>query len=63
MRHVILDLLCTFDQETAIAEAKNRFDAHINGSSSLAFDIRSTVYRAVLVKADMALYQTFIKVL
>lgn len=62
LRSVILDLLQTFDDEVATEESTKRFEDHVNGGASLRTDIKSTVYRAVLSKADKAIYDNFLKV-
>lgn len=40
-----------------------RFEDRVNGTAALWPDIRGTVYRSVLSKADTATYEVFLKVL
>ena len=63
LRSIILDLLHAFDDEAAFVESRKRFQAHLNGTTPLWTDIRSTVYRAILSKADVSTYEIFLKVL
>lgn len=61
LRNVILDLLNTFEDEAVREESKKRFEGHVNGTAILWPDIRGTVYRAVLSKADTVIYEIFLK--
>lgn len=47
LRPLVIGRLIAFDDQEVIAEARKRFDGHVNGTSLIPADLRLVVYRAV----------------
>lgn len=61
LRSLVLGRMAALNDEDTIQEAKRRFDLHVNGTTTLAADLRSPVYRAVLSVGNTDTYETMIK--
>ncbi|XP_011349925.1 puromycin-sensitive aminopeptidase isoform X2 [Ooceraea biroi] len=61
LRSLVLHRLAALDDKDTIEEAKRRFELHVNGTTTLAADLRSPVYRAVLSVGDADTYETMLK--
>lgn len=61
LRSLILNRLAILEDKKMIEEAKKRFELHVNGTATLAADLRSPVYRAVLSVGDTDTYLTMLK--
>ncbi|KAL0113903.1 hypothetical protein PUN28_011320 [Cardiocondyla obscurior] len=61
LRSLVLGRMAALNDENTIEEAKRRFELHVNGTTTLAADLRSPVYRAVLCVGDINTYMTMIK--
>ncbi|XP_024886627.1 puromycin-sensitive aminopeptidase isoform X1 [Temnothorax curvispinosus] len=61
LRSLVLGRMAAFNDQPTIEEAKRRFELHVNGTTSLAADLRSPVYRAILSVGDANTYDTMIK--
>lgn len=56
-RALVLNRLVTFGEQTVIAEAKRRYVTHANGTCAIPADLRESVYKAVSVYGDDALFE------
>ncbi|XP_020286136.1 puromycin-sensitive aminopeptidase isoform X2 [Pseudomyrmex gracilis] len=61
LRTLVLGRMAALNDQDTIEEAKKRFELHVNGTTALAADLRSPVYRAVLSVGDAKTYETMIK--
>ncbi|XP_070156779.1 puromycin-sensitive aminopeptidase [Polyergus mexicanus] len=61
LRSLVLGRMAALNDPDTIEEAKRRFELHVNGVTTLAADLRSPVYRAVLSVGDANAYETMIK--
>lgn len=61
LRSLVLGRMAALNDQDTIEEAKRRFELHVNGTTTLAADLRSPVYRAVLSVGDANTYDTMIK--
>ncbi|XP_011635269.1 puromycin-sensitive aminopeptidase [Pogonomyrmex barbatus] len=61
LRSLVLGRMAALNDQDTIEEAKRRFELHVNGTTTLAADLRSPVYRAVLSVGDANTYETMIK--
>ncbi|XP_012523522.1 puromycin-sensitive aminopeptidase isoform X2 [Monomorium pharaonis] len=61
LRSLVLSRMAVLNDQDTIEEAKRRFELHVNGTTTLAADLRSPVYRAVLSVGDANTYETMIK--
>lgn len=62
LRSLVLSKLSRYDDEETIAEAKRRFDDHINKRRIIPADLRAAVYRAVISVGDHDTFDTMIRV-
>ena len=60
MRSLVLSRLIGFKDDNVIAEAKKKFQAHVNGQS-LSPDLRHSVYIAVVKSGDSDFHETLLK--
>ncbi|XP_018337298.1 PREDICTED: puromycin-sensitive aminopeptidase isoform X2 [Trachymyrmex septentrionalis] len=61
LRSLVLGRMAALNDQDTIEEAKRRFELHVNGTTTLAADLRSPVYRAVLSVGDANTYDTMLK--
>lgn len=62
LRSLILSRLGALEDEATLAEARQRFDAHVAGADApLAADLRSPVYQNVMRRGDAATLETMLK--
>ncbi|XP_014478221.1 PREDICTED: puromycin-sensitive aminopeptidase [Dinoponera quadriceps] len=61
LRSLVLGRMGAWNDSNTIQEAKRRFELHVNGATTLAADLRSPVYRAVLLAGDANTFETMIK--
>ncbi|XP_067208071.1 puromycin-sensitive aminopeptidase isoform X1 [Linepithema humile] len=61
LRSLVLVRMAALNDQDMIEEAKRRFELYVNGTTTLAADLRSPVYRAVLSAGDADTYKTMIK--
>lgn len=61
LRGLVLGRLSWLDDEETIAEAKKRFDAHVNSSQILSADLRSACYKTVLRAGGEEVYSALLK--
>ncbi|XP_011165084.1 puromycin-sensitive aminopeptidase isoform X2 [Solenopsis invicta] len=61
LRCLVLGRMVALNDHDTIEEAKRRFELHVNGTTTLAADVRTPVYRAVLSVGDVNTYETMIK--
>ncbi|XP_011692376.1 PREDICTED: puromycin-sensitive aminopeptidase isoform X2 [Wasmannia auropunctata] len=60
LRSLVLGRMAALNDQDTIEEAKRRFELHVNGTTPLAADLRSPVYRAVLSVGDVNTYMTIL---
>ncbi|XP_017887572.1 puromycin-sensitive aminopeptidase isoform X2 [Ceratina calcarata] len=61
LRSLVLGRMAALHDEETIQEAKKRFELHVSGTTLLAADLRSPVYRAVLSAGDADTYETMLR--
>ncbi|XP_044269903.1 puromycin-sensitive aminopeptidase [Tribolium madens] len=61
LRGLVLGRLSWLDDEDTIAEAKKRFEGHVNSSQTLPADLRSACYKTVLRAGGEDVYNTLLK--
>nr|XP_003702012.1 PREDICTED: puromycin-sensitive aminopeptidase [Megachile rotundata] len=61
LRSLVLGRMAALNDEETIEEAKKRFELHVSGTTLLAADLRSPVYRAVLSVGDADTYETMLR--
>lgn len=61
LRSLVLGRMAALNDEETIEEAKKRFELHVSGTTPLAADLRSPVYRAVLTAGDADTYETMLR--
>ncbi|XP_006620199.1 puromycin-sensitive aminopeptidase isoform X1 [Apis laboriosa] len=61
LRSLVLGRMAALNDEDTIQEAKKRFELHVSGTTLLAADLRSPVYRAVLSVGDTDTYETMLR--
>ena len=59
LRYVVLVQLASFNDSEVAAEARRRFEGHVNGSFPIHPDLRSVVYSSVARNADEETFKTF----
>ena len=52
LRSAILERMVVYDESSVVAESQRRFAAHVEGSETIAADLRSVVYAAVAASAS-----------
>ncbi|XP_016993881.2 puromycin-sensitive aminopeptidase isoform X1 [Drosophila takahashii] len=57
LRSLVLTRLVSFRSEDTIEEAQQRFRGHVNGTSPLPADLRTTCYKAVLQDGDEKIFE------
>ncbi len=62
LRSLVIHRLGAFGDENVISEALKHFDAHVNGSSTLAADLRSAVYRTVMHSNRKDIFDALLKI-
>ena len=61
LRPRVLQAMVSFENESTIQEANNRFQLHISGKTILSPDLRSAVYQAVLSSGSKEIFDTMLK--
>uniref|UniRef100_A0A2C9JWJ6 Aminopeptidase n=1 Tax=Biomphalaria glabrata TaxID=6526 RepID=A0A2C9JWJ6_BIOGL len=61
LREVVLSRMGRCGDEATVAEARRRFEAHVNGTAKLPADLRSCVYTTVLHNGDAETFQQVMK--
>ncbi|XP_064466191.1 puromycin-sensitive aminopeptidase-like isoform X2 [Ornithodoros turicata] len=61
LRSIVIQRLCRFKDEKVLHEAKRRFDAHIEGTTTIPADLRGSVYLGVAATADKATYNKMLE--
>ncbi|KXZ75511.1 Puromycin-sensitive aminopeptidase-like Protein [Tribolium castaneum] len=61
LRGLVLGRLSWLDDDDTIAEAKKRFEGHVNSSQTLPADLRSACYKTVLRAGGEDVYNTLLK--
>ncbi|CAN7937962.1 unnamed protein product, partial [Ixodes hexagonus] len=61
LRSTVIGRLARFKDETVLADAKKRLDAHIAGTAIIPADLRGVVYQAAASTADRKLYDALLK--
>lgn len=61
LRSLVIRRLGAFDDENVINEALKHFDAHVNGSTALAANLRSAVYQTVVHSKRKHIFDALIK--
>lgn len=61
LRGLVLGRLSWLDDDDTIAEARKRFEAHVNSSQTLPADLRSACYKTVLRAGGEDIYNSLLK--
>jgi len=61
LRSLVIGRMGNADNKSVITEAKARFDAHCDGSSTLSADLRAAVYSIALKHGGVAEYDSLLK--
>lgn len=62
LRALVLNRLGLFCDEDVIKESKKRFEGHVSGKTIIPADLRSAVYKAVLVVGNEETFDKMLRV-